>query len=123
MADLEKLEAVFQYTLDHQDAWDQNAWVDYQYDKEGHPCGTTCCFAGNAALVAGYTFRWNENELKFDILDPDQFNTGLICEQVREIAAKYLELNYWQADKLFCSMNTIEKIRQIIDDIKECQNG
>lgn len=84
-----------------------------EHNQSTWRCGTTACYAGHAAILAGA--QWCDPRDGYPIScvhTPD----GVI-EHVRFFAQQELQLTDGQADRLFHGSNTLEKLREIVDDL------
>lgn len=85
---LELLDKVLDYIIDHPDEWNQNVWCDA---SEANVCGTVMCFAGHAATMTGHKYTLNEEsgdwELDggLDSFDVGQEVLGLTHEEAQRL--------------------------------------
>lgn len=107
MANVEKLEAVLDYIRTHPEEHNQSTWA------EKTACGTTLCFAGTAAALAGHQFVWDEFS-----------NDAYLCraqsgkvEYVAAVAVRELDLTDAQADALFIHSSTFDEVERTVKDI------
>jgi len=89
----------------HPEEWNQLEW-----------CGTSCCFAGHAALLSGSS-RVIDTEgapvvLWARVRRPD----GKLAH-VWDVAEQELGLDEARAERLFQADNTIEDLRRIVSDL------
>ncbi len=94
------LKETYQYIVDHPEEHNQQVWVS-RTDK----CGTVCCFAGHAVLIAGYKVdRCNRvSEMNMHVMDAAQKLLGLTDHQV---------------DQLFLYADDIHDIKNLLEDWK-----
>lgn len=79
--------------------WDQSTFIPWpQFDAQGQECGTACCFAGNALLLAGFKRLTNPQDIK-------------------RRAAKVLGLDYVDASRLFYAGNRLYEIAEMVEDL------
>jgi hypothetical protein len=90
-----------EYIYVHPHSWDQGAWVSET------SCGTTMCFAGTAALLAGATL-----DPKTDTCtSPD----GYIMS-IQDYAAQELGLDWAQEEEIFFgNADTPEEMQRIVE--------
>lgn len=103
MANIAELERVFTFISDHPEQHDQTAWT----------CETGACLAGHAALMNGYTKKYVYGCVINGVVDgPDGQSAD-----VGEVAMRILGLSGCEANVLFASTNTREKIGLMIKDL------
>ncbi len=126
MPNTEALVDTFEYILTHPKEWDQSSWR----------CGTTYCFAGNAAVnIFGVVLDRNNDIVltpeSAELLNNTEVNDfmrafyGLAHRSwqegdllhVGDFAEVALGLTVEQADELFHGENTLFDLRQIIEQI------
>jgi hypothetical protein len=85
--------------------WDQKTW-----------CGTSCCFAGHAAILAGSRRVEKAREpgaLSWAHVRRPDGKLGLVWE----VAERELGLDEWQASELFAADNTLADLRRIVGEL------
>ena len=103
-------------------AWNQNTWA-VDFDKladlpgikefKRNRCGTAYCFAGHAALLAGYEIAWDDFGESSSVTDKNERGHA---RSISEVAAEVLGLEESQRLDLFAGGNSLENIRQYIID-------
>jgi hypothetical protein len=106
MANVEKLEAVLDYIRTHPEEHDQIQWAE-----KGDTCGTTLCFAGTAAVLAGYQMVWQADDTAYTC------SNGIETEYVSTIAMRELGLTEAQTDSLFIRSVTFDDVERTVKDI------
>lgn len=89
MRNIELLEQTMRHIKDYPEAHDQSHWM----------CGTTACFAGWAAVLAGWS------------MEKIQDNIG------RRAGAELLGLTYDEAGTLFSALNNVEMLELMVKDL------
>lgn len=110
MPNVPLLEKTMDYIVCHPEEHDQSFWVVER------ACGTTRCFAGTAAMLAGYTMS---NGACFVAADDNlgQKWKGKFVANVGDIAQRELGLSVWQAQRLFSGATTIDELQLVVKDI------
>jgi hypothetical protein len=114
MSNAEKLDKVLAYIEANPKKWDQEEWVPRPVNDSY--CGTACCIAGNAALLAGCT-----------PLEPDHPAAGGFLMygphggvvSVNAYAKDVLGLDADEADVLFSAGNSPDDLREIVAALKD----
>ncbi len=112
------LEKVMSHIEAHPDEWNQDMWVTTPDSKaarvaetEGRTfCGTAYCFAGHTLHMLGYEFNTPE-EGGYHTIAPDGKIRGTSVA-----AAEELGLDMDHANYLFNAGNSIETLRDIVDE-------
>jgi hypothetical protein len=116
MANVPLLRATMQHIKDHPRAHRQRDWF-----CKVPGLGMTACFAGRATLLSGYVpYDWsdyNGTTLTSLATPRDAADPGREAQPVRDIAAHLLRLTDTQANQLFDSTNTVEKLERIVEEI------
>lgn len=108
MINKELLLETLQYIEEHPEKWNQKHWVP--------ECGTACCFAGRAALLAGATYPlWMRNAGRTATM---VLPYGAIVS-VSDYAAGKLGIDSKDADKLFDAKNTLEDLNLVVKQLIE----
>lgn len=99
--------------------WDQRAWIgvaQFPEDDELIECGTTLCFAGFTALIAGAEFAAGPvgHNYSGDVILDD--GTQVTIERY---AQSELGLTKEQADRLFYGENNLDSIRTVVAEFVE----
>lgn len=99
-------------TLDHirahPEEWRQGYWR----------CGTTMCFAGHAAFLAGGEWFHPEDPMcSYMVAQPGEVTYLRGAVRVEDRARRVLGLTEGQADELFAGINTLGEIETLIDEI------
>lgn len=103
MANLERLKELREAVLNHPDKWNQTDWVKQT------ACGTTMCFAGFCAELAGREFSWGVEDIDKWIEDYGSLNVGILKEvgdevyppHVSDFARGWLDLTHEEVSDLF----------------------
>src|SRR5262245_40429507 len=106
------------YIEAHPDEWDQAHWH----------CGTTCCFAGRAALLDGAEWSrggWNINPSKSVCVvareDDPGYDVFTMADRryvhVETRARRILGLTWEQSQELFRSGNGLDDIRRLVAEL------
>lgn len=103
---------------------DQTEWAEARLGS-GPNCGTAYCMAGlSVALTNEYDFRWGDFEL-----DPEMEEGEIDCYDrvyvrdnetgadysIDSLAQKLLGLDYYQADEMFESDNSIKRLWELAE--------
>lgn len=119
---LHHIETLEAFKGDVDDEWEQAHWAIHVRDVEGNICGTSCCFAGWAVVLAG------------DKLIERQEKDGCRCAVCVELVAQtpdghlwsienrardLLGLNFDQAQCLFEGGNDLDDLRAHVRAIKD----
>lgn len=113
-------------TLDHIEKnpqkWNQSVWFGYftpngdrvwRFDRmeveERNSCGTAFCFAGHAAINAGFPKPPNDPLSPWQIIDPNGDRV-----RAEDFAREKLGLEVGQAGVLFDANNTMADLRKIV---------
>jgi hypothetical protein len=107
MANIERLEQVYNLILEKPEYWNQITWHihrNYLDDNDVLQRKYQHCFAGIAQLLS-------RNLQLTDIVDLDSYSS---CY---EEAKEWLDLSHLYAGRLFYEFNTLEDLRKIIDEI------
>lgn len=108
----------------------QKFWASRPVDQETGEllvegvCGTTCCMAGTASLLAGEKIDWENGT---DVMRDDDRMVrvaGMLKsgEYIENFAAEWLGLDGYQASDLFMTMNEREAL-EMLDDLIEANQG
>lgn len=131
MINVKLLREVLQYIETHPQKWNQQAWFKVGQRSNGEPifnkvtlqfeevnsCNTSMCFAGHAALMSGF-----DAPPKNDYLMWRGWGPGLRKAEtmdVDEYAREVLGLTFEQADVLFQGENTLEDLKEIVENLIE----
>lgn len=99
--------------------WDQGRWVNYAILPEGF-CLTAGCLAGHVAINDGYDqIEVSDEGQSIGIWNPDTGDTLTWSgpDSVGEYARSKLGLNQQQAEVLFESQNTLDDLREIVEEL------
>lgn len=102
------LRKTIEYIEEHPDEWAQDTWASKTN------CGTTMCFAGTAAFLAGATWLWGEGV-------DDYESVGCIAPDgtrhtIENYATEELGLSVRQADYIFYSSpKDVAEMRHIVE--------
>lgn len=110
MPDFELMDRVLDQITNHPQRWDQATWRR----PTGNECGTAMCFAGWVADLSGA--EWYSNtagSVEFSKVD-----VGGEPVWVDEYATAVLGIKPWEAQHLYESSNTLDDIREIVEDLK-----
>jgi hypothetical protein len=123
MVNVELLEDTMKHIEENPQTWSQNNWYVWRTatgDKywgvvttemvETNSCGSAYCFAGHAALSAGFSAPPKENYAGW---------FGQNGQYVDEFARETLGLTQAQADALFHGDNSMDDLRNMVDAIIE----
>lgn len=126
---LELLNATLEMIKANPDKYDQNSWVK---TDEYSPCGTTMCFAGQAAVLAGAEIPdpkkhnivdWfvskDEKKSYLNIDDVYYGNNEVPSEHVQDFATRELNLSFEEREYLFECDRTIEEIERAVRELNE----
>lgn len=117
------LDKVMERIAAEPEGWDQDSWGDIVlgpnqtvYDTDIEPCGTTHCFAGHAAEIAGiahlkaYKERYTDVDGKPQAFWATQWvddkGEPIIDVSIQEEARKALGLTWEEADRIFFLFTT-----------------
>ena len=96
MRNIELLEKTMTFIKDNPTKHDQRVWVN-----DAGSCGTTACFAGWAAMLAG----WTAHEVDS-------------CQDIAgEIGANLLGLTFQECRALFYGMNTVDELELMVKEL------
>lgn len=116
IAQVEEMERVLEFIEAHQENWEQRFWVSddssvVQSPESALECGTACCFAGWAALLAGerLVHGWRVDQMYRN-------EDGLLCDiTIPQWASEHLGLPGFDGDPdgahLFKTTNTLDDLR------------
>jgi hypothetical protein len=96
------LKETYNYIVEHPEQHNQRHW---QLWKTSSNCGTAYCFAGMAVHLAGY-----------DINVHDCVKEWQDSPHVSDVARELLGLDPEQAGMLFRGENSIDRIRQLLEE-------
>jgi len=122
MLNVQLLKDTLQHIKDNPQTWTQDVWFTH-LDSSGNriyslkevtveeinSCSTAFCFAGHAALKAGF-FPPPKNGGEWKIIDPD--GRYVLADA---FAAEKLGLTFSQADALFHQDNTMEDLEKMVE--------
>lgn len=127
MANIELLQETLDYIKAHPSEWYQEYWA-----SKAPMCGTKFCFAGHAIQLAqpkGIKAKFYWMDSAENVSDPSQPHEGLLTAnlvdvpdgtyEVAELASRYLGLTDDEADYLFEGDNTIARLEEYIDVLKD----
>lgn len=102
---------LFRKTLEYVEGnpheWDQDVWASVT------PCGTTRCFAGTAAWLAGATMKLDRHGSAESCIRPDGLESG-----IDSYAMEQLGLSNSQAEWIFYSdAQNPEELRELVEDV------
>jgi hypothetical protein len=105
---MELAKATLEYIEAHPEEHKQEHWCEVL------DCGTAGCFAYHVCRIAGFKVDMDTawRGLNGTII-VDRLTTGV---SIDEKAAELLNLNPWQAGDLFSTNNTVDTIKQLIND-------
>lgn len=111
MADIEQLDRALKWIDENPNLHDQRIWF------EQAECGTACCLAGTVAMLNGW-------QPVFGTEGVDQRVTGVVTDgtlyrPVQEVAQELLRIDRYDANHLFCSGNTVERLKRLRDWLSE----
>lgn len=124
--DHEALDDVMDFIRKHPQTWRQESWfktvdretgeAEYYVQVEDvelvNSCGASFCFAGHAAIRAGFPApKIGNNEWTRKVIDESGFQWD---EEVSDFAENILGLDHGQAEALFHQDNTIEDLEVIV---------
>jgi hypothetical protein len=117
--------------LSHPAHWDQGSWAGVNGEAEGderefttrggyeftaqvvepNHCGTTCCFAGLAVLIAnpGSKLLVEDSGIADYVLLPDGS-----AHNIPQLAQEELDLDHWEASLLFDGTNSLADIQSVL---------
>lgn len=129
MIKIDVLDAAIAEIEAHPERHDQRYW----FYREDGGCGTAACLAGTIALQAGWSpTAWEErysgnDELSFataraikdgEVRDVDDVAMDLLgCERSPEYPDGAITDDEWDTEALFASVNTLEEIKRMRNDI------
>lgn len=98
------LRKTLEHITEHPEEWDQVVWA------RKTRCGTACCVAGTAVLIAGHEINWDDHA--HAILNPDASRAyrTMTGEWIEEVAKRELGLSAGQAASLFLATNSLETL-------------
>lgn len=117
---------------DHEALWNQSVWHQHdhqQYKSEENRCGTVMCFAGWAATIDGCRWVGGKNsdadQIYANRADERAFKNMIVLGYmngrkvipIRYRAQRVLGLSEYQADTLFDAWNTLDMLREYVDDL------
>jgi hypothetical protein len=105
MINTDLLTKTLAYIEEHPEEWNQENWR----------CGTQCCFAGHAALLAGW--QW-VNNWSHGMTNGNNPNAAVEC-----VATDELGLCPNEARKLFVATNTLDDLRRIVTELVQSAQG
>lgn len=112
---VELLERTLEYVIAHPDEHDQNTW------RSVLSCGTTMCFAGHAATLAGGSWVTIEDHWYGLIPEADDEYQwayhGVPYVLVRKRAQRVLGLTDEQANALFLRADDLAKVKEVVHAI------
>src|SRR5271166_3098045 len=100
MVNLDLMNLTLAYIEANPKEWNQETWR----------CKTGCCFAGTAAMLAGW--KWHE---KNDLYSPNVIRNGRVLT-ARRAARRALGVD---SEILFYGKNTIEDLRRIVGEYND----
>jgi hypothetical protein len=106
--DVPLLIKVLDHITAHPEEWDQETWAIKT------SCGTACCVAGHAVVMAGHT-------LQFGSYYPGTSSAMRVSDgrSIENVARQELGLSVDQADLLFNSSNTLYNLWWIACDLTD----
>lgn len=123
MPNIERLEAVMQFILDHPELHDQAKYT----------CGTAACFAGHATWMFGTQDGWRKQYTDSVSLvggelwvRPDDDSNSRKLTHTHQVAQQLLGLSSTEACNLFYARNTVDDLQRIVKEYanaQEAQNG
>lgn len=94
----------------HPEEWYQGNWAINTYSPAS--CGTAYCFAGWALVLAGHDFGPSDNLWLFEL------DGRMVSNSEVGVAAKNaLGLTQHEANRLFYAHNSLQSLRDIVEDI------
>ncbi len=122
MVNVDLARKTLQAIRDDQDRWDQRNWINL-VNEDDPACGTTLCFAGFAACLAGAEFV---PPVKYRTLDPESpyYQPPRVItpegdeRNVEQYAADVLGLDYGQASSIFYfTVNDIDALTERVEQV------
>lgn len=110
MPDFELMDRVLDQISKNPKTWDQTTWRR----PTGNECGTAMCFAGWVADLSGA--EWYSNTA--GTVEFAKVDVGGVPVWVDEYATAALGIKSWEAEQLFESSNTLDDLREIVEDLK-----
>lgn len=102
------LTKVLDHVTAHPEEWNQTVWA------VEHSCGTACCVAGWAAVMAGYELKFDGSAVCgcgcTDALDGDTASYTTTGEFISDVAQRELGLTESQAKTLFSGCNGLDTL-------------
>lgn len=126
MANLERIRTVVERIREWEQQpsgirFDMETWyeeVNPPKDASPNFCGTSVCFAGAAAVVAGMPIYRDDEEVIAGKYTRVILKDGK-TESIEGWAVKYLGLDYDQADRIFysCDVQDSEELLEVIEEV------
>lgn len=103
------LRKALEHITEHPEEWDQEVWA------RPTSCGTACCLAGTAVLLAGHEFAFT---------GPQEEALGLYWrttegEQIEEVAQRELGLSDAYSALLFLPSNTLQTLWRYANELTD----
>lgn len=107
------LRGVLEHIETHTEEWDQSYWAK----KTG--CGTSFCFAGWTVVLAGLgdEIQWYEDGKWYEDGNLKRAETLKDGSTISDTAAMILGLDFDAATRLFYGTNTLDQVRQKVNDL------
>lgn len=122
MVNVDLARQTLQEIRDHEDRWNQHQWIELQ-DSSDPACGTTLCFAGFAACLAGAKFvpveKVTDNgELAYYYQPPRVITPEGDDRHVEAYAADVLGLDPSEAHSIFYfTVNDIDALTERVEQV------
>lgn len=117
--DLERLDAALAAIEAEPERWQQRHWFART------SCGTACCLAGMVVSQAG----WTPTDWELDYYGDGRTDISWTVEKgedegpVGVVARELLGVGYFDAERLFCALNSLEDLKRIRDELAREVSG
>lgn len=101
MVNVELLRKTMDHIRENSHLWNQRNWYN------ANPCGTTMCFAGHAAVLAGFPQPPHDNGKAWI------HNGKHVCTYAKEV----LGISHLQANRLFQGRNDLQDLENLVEHI------
>lgn len=111
------LRKTLEHITEHPEEWEQGAWA------MRNSCGTACCLAGTAVVLAGHKLQWEDCE-RGDYLDfancvetDDPMLRDTDAVSIPVVAQRELNLPDFASTRLFSANNSLADLWALAEDV------